>query len=156
MVAMSLGLGAVFVGVTTAANAGVPPGTAGLAAALLNASQQLGAALGPAIFAAIATSRIDHLLIGRAALPEALRSGFSRALLASSIFLLAAAVIATRTIKTRGEETRTVPEPLAHKPGDLEGHRLGSRVNPHRPPCSPTVRSTSHSPYRTTNQEDNQ
>ena len=47
---MSLGLGAVFVGVQTAANAGVPPDKAGLAAALVNASQQLGAALGLAIF----------------------------------------------------------------------------------------------------------
>src|SRR3954447_19302808 len=37
-VVMSLGLGAVFVAVTTAANAGVPADKAGLAAALLNAS----------------------------------------------------------------------------------------------------------------------
>ena len=62
MVVMSLGLGAVFVGVTTAANAGVPADKAGLAASLLNASQQLGAALGLAIFAAIATSDTNHLL----------------------------------------------------------------------------------------------
>ena len=57
---VSFGLGAVFVGVTTAANAGVPAGEAGLAAALLNASQQVGSALGLAIFAAIATSHSQH------------------------------------------------------------------------------------------------
>ena len=59
---MSIGLGAVFVGVQTAANAGVPPDKAGLAAALINASFQLGAALGLAIFSAVATSRTNHLL----------------------------------------------------------------------------------------------
>jgi hypothetical protein len=46
---VSFGLGAVFVAVATAANAGVPADRAGLAAALLNASQQVGGALGLAI-----------------------------------------------------------------------------------------------------------
>jgi hypothetical protein len=100
---MSFGLGAVFVGVTTAANSGVPSDRAGLAAALLNASQQLGGALGLAIFSAIATARTDHLLAGHTAAPNALTAGFHRALLASSIFLLAAAVIAVRSSNTRGE-----------------------------------------------------
>jgi EmrB/QacA subfamily drug resistance transporter len=112
MVTMSIGLGAVFVGVTTAANAGVPPATAGLAASLLNSSQQLGGALGLAIFAAIATSQTDHLLAAHTALPDALTSGFQRALLASSIFLLAAAVIATRTTNARGEVNPSAAEPL--------------------------------------------
>jgi hypothetical protein len=44
MLVMSLGIGAVFVSATTAANADVTPDTATLAAALLNASQQLGGA----------------------------------------------------------------------------------------------------------------
>jgi predicted MFS family arabinose efflux permease len=100
---MSLGLGAVFVGVQTAANAGVPSDTAGLAAALINASFQLGAALGLAIFSAIATSRTNHLLAHHIAQPDALTSGFHRALLASSVFLGAAAVIALRATNTRGE-----------------------------------------------------
>jgi MFS family permease len=112
LVTMAVGLGSVFVGVTTAANAGVPPETAGLAASLLNASQQLGAALGLAIFAAIATSQTDHLLVAHTALPDALTSGFQRALLASSLLLLAAAAIATRTANTRGEAAQTVPDPL--------------------------------------------
>jgi EmrB/QacA subfamily drug resistance transporter len=112
MVAMSFGLGAVFVSVTTAANAGVPGHQAGLAASLLNASQQLGGALGLAIFSAIATSRTGHLVAARTALPEALTSGFSRALLASSIFLLAAALIATRTHNAHGEAGQTGAGPL--------------------------------------------
>jgi len=100
---MSVGLGAVFVSVQTAANAGVPPDKAGLAAALINASFQLGAALGLAIFSNIATSRTNALVARHVALPSALTSGFHRALLASSIFLVAAAVIALRATNTKGE-----------------------------------------------------
>jgi EmrB/QacA subfamily drug resistance transporter len=111
LVIMSLGLGAVFVGVTTAANAGVPPDKAGLAAALLNASQQLGAALGLAIFSAISTSRAQDLLAAHVSRPEALTSGFQRALVACSIFLLAAAAIGLRATNTRGEPVSTI-EPV--------------------------------------------
>jgi MFS family permease len=98
----SAGLGAMFVAVTTAANAGVPSEQAGLAAALLNTSQQLGGALGLAIFSAIATSRTHHLMAAHTAPAEALTSGFQRALLACAICLAAASVIALRTTNTRG------------------------------------------------------
>lgn len=100
---MSLGLGCVLVGVQTAANAGVPADKAGLAAALVNASFQLGSALGLAIFSAIAPSRTHHLLADHAPRPEALTSGFHRGLHACGIFLLAAALIAMRATNTRGE-----------------------------------------------------
>jgi EmrB/QacA subfamily drug resistance transporter len=110
LVVMSLGLGAVFVAVTTAANAGVPADKAGLAAALLNASQQLGGALGLAIFTAFATSRTGDLLATHTPPAEALTAGFQRALLASSIFLVAAAVIALRATNTRGEQQPPLAE----------------------------------------------
>jgi hypothetical protein len=115
MLVLSLGFGPVFVGVTTAANAGVPADKAGLAASLLNASQQLGGALGLAIFSALATARTHHLLAAHTPPADALTSGFHRALLAGSIFILAAAVIALRATNTRGEATEPVvdgiPEP---------------------------------------------
>jgi len=100
---LALGGGAVFVGVTTAANAGVPADKAGLAAALLNASQQLGGALGLAIFTAVSTSRTNHLLAAGAPPSHALTSGFQRALLIGSIFILASAVTALRATNTRGD-----------------------------------------------------
>jgi EmrB/QacA subfamily drug resistance transporter len=100
---MAIGIGAVLVAVTTAANAGVPPDQAGLAAGLLSASQQLGTALGLAIFTAIATARTSSLLAAHAAPAVALTAGFQRALLACSIFLVGAAVIALRATNTRGE-----------------------------------------------------
>jgi EmrB/QacA subfamily drug resistance transporter len=100
---MSAGLGAVFVGVTTAAQAGVPPDRAGLAAALINTSTWLGGALGIAIFSAISTSRAHHLLAAHASTQYALTAGFQRALLACSIAMLVAAVLAVRATNTRGE-----------------------------------------------------
>ena len=112
LMVVSFGLGAVFVAITTAANAGVPADKAGLAAALLNASQQVGGALGLAIFSGIATSRTNHLLATGAPVPDALTSGFHRALLASSIFVIATAIIALRTSNTRGEAHQTVSEAL--------------------------------------------
>ena len=90
-------------GTTTAANAGVPPSLAGLAAALVNSSQQIGGALGLAIFTAIATSSTNHLLATGHSVADAMTQGFHRALLAASVFLLAAAVVALRTRITSGE-----------------------------------------------------
>jgi EmrB/QacA subfamily drug resistance transporter len=113
MLVLSVGIAAVFVGVTTAANAGVPADKAGLAASLLNASQQVGGALGLAIFTAIATSRTQHLLATHAPVAHALTAGFQRALLVGSVLILAAAVIALRATNTRGEEGQaTIPDAL--------------------------------------------
>jgi hypothetical protein len=100
---MGFGLGGVFVGVQTAANAGVPPSLAGLAGALVTASTQVGAALGLAIFSAVATAHTSALLAAGTARPVALTAGFHRALLLASIFILCSAVIALRAANTRGE-----------------------------------------------------
>jgi EmrB/QacA subfamily drug resistance transporter len=113
---MSAGLGAVFVGVTTAAQAGVPPDKAGLAAALINTSTWLGGALGIAIASAISTSRAHHLLAAHATTHDALTSGFQRALLACSIAMLAAAVLALRATNTRGEPVPTPALEIAPVP----------------------------------------
>src|SRR5919197_921634 len=112
LVLTALGLGATFVGVTTAAQAGVPADRAGLAAALINASLFLGGALGIAIFSAVDTSQTQNLLAAGASQPEALTAGFQRGLLACAIFVLAAALIALRAKNTRGEPVaESEPEP---------------------------------------------
>jgi EmrB/QacA subfamily drug resistance transporter len=112
---VGLGIAGLFVAVATAANAGVPADKAGLAAALLNASQWLGGALGLAIFTAVSTSRTNHLLAAGASSPHALTSGFQRALLVGSVFILASAVVALRATNTRGEtaEPAIAAEPEA-------------------------------------------
>ncbi|MCW3064233.1 MAG: major facilitator superfamily 1 [Solirubrobacterales bacterium] len=97
----ALGVGPVFVGVTTAANAGATADRAGLVAAILNSAQQIGGALGLAIFSALATSRTNHLLATGASVHTAATAGFHRALLAGAIFAAAAALISLRTANTR-------------------------------------------------------
>jgi EmrB/QacA subfamily drug resistance transporter len=91
----SIGLGGVFVGATTAANAGVSEDKAGLAAGLLNTGTQLGAAVGLAIFSALATDRATSLLrSGHTTLANAATEGFQLALLVGACFMLAAGVVA--------------------------------------------------------------
>ncbi len=126
LVIMSVGLGAEFVAATTAANAGVPPQSAGLAAALFNASQWIGGALGLAIFSAIATARTTHLLASRAAPAVALDAGFHRALIAAAVFLLAATLFALRTTSIRGEPQTAEPAAVRQvATGDLTDRRSG-------------------------------
>ena len=116
LLTMPLGAGAVFVGATIAANAGVPAHQAGLAAALLTAARQIGSALGLAIFSAIATSRTQHLLANHTPRTAALTAGYQRALLASSIFVLSAAIIAVRSADTRETTSPAIPANVATDP----------------------------------------
>jgi EmrB/QacA subfamily drug resistance transporter len=118
---VSIGLGAVFVANTTAANAGVPADKAGLAAALVNASQQVGAALGLAILSAVATARIADLLAAHANPADALTGGIHRALLVGSVFVLATAGVALGTTNTRGETEDTDDEPETEEAVALAG-----------------------------------
>jgi EmrB/QacA subfamily drug resistance transporter len=115
MLVLAVGFGGMFVGVSTAANAGVRPDQAGLAAALLNSAQQVGGALGLAILSAISTARASSLLAAHATLPAALTSGFQRALLAGSIALAASAVLALWIASTKGE-TVSAPSPAQAPP----------------------------------------
>jgi len=112
---IALGIGPVFVGVTTAANAGVDADRAGLAAAVLNSSQQIGGALGLAIFSAVGAARIQHLIANGTAVPEATTAGLARALATGAAFAAAAAVIAwaTRnTFEVSPEEAAATPRVL--------------------------------------------
>jgi EmrB/QacA subfamily drug resistance transporter len=94
LVVVALGLGAVFVGATTAANAGIDEDKAGLAAGLLNTGTQLGGALGLAILSAIATAQTSSLLNGgHDSVAEAATSGYQRALVVGAGLVLASAVI---------------------------------------------------------------
>jgi EmrB/QacA subfamily drug resistance transporter len=98
---MSFGAGSVFVSIAAAANAGVPGDKAGLAAGLLNASQQVGSALGLATLSAVAISRTNHLITAKASQVVALDAGYHQALLVGSILMAAASLIALRIGNTR-------------------------------------------------------
>lgn len=103
LLVVGAGLGMAFVGITTAGNAGVPSDKAGLAAALLNAAQQVGGALGLAVLSAIAASRTQHLLGTHDVPAHAATAGYHRALLVGALIVLAAIGVALRTRNTRGE-----------------------------------------------------
>jgi EmrB/QacA subfamily drug resistance transporter len=118
---VALGIGPVFVGVTTAANAGVEPGRAGLAAALLNSAQQVGGALGLAVFSAVGAARVHHLLDSGTPVPEATTSGMHYALAAGAVFAAASAVIAIATKNTH--------EDPAHQAAEPEGDQLRPAVD---------------------------
>jgi predicted MFS family arabinose efflux permease len=128
---MSLGAGSVFVSVTAAANAGVPSDKAGLAAGLLNSSQQVGSALGLAILSAVAITRTDHLLAAGVPHGVASDAGYHSALLVGSILMAAAALLALRIGNTREPaplvmvSTEVTPEPGAT--GLVTGDRYPDR-----------------------------
>jgi MFS family permease len=109
---ISLGGGGVFVGVTTAANAGVGEDRAGLAAGLLNSAQQIGTALGLAVLSAVATAHTTSLLSGgRDSVAEAATAGFGRALLGGAVIVLAGTVIALLAPNTRQTAPAVEEEP---------------------------------------------
>ena len=109
----SIGLGGVFTGATTAANAGVGEDRAGLAAGLLNTGQQLGAALGLAILSALATARTSSLLhAGRGTVAQAATGGYQRALMVGAGLVLAAAIVAILAPSTPQGERVVEEEPV--------------------------------------------
>ena len=101
MLLMAIGVGPVFVGVTSAANAGVTAANAGTVAALLNSAQQVGGSLGLAVLSVLATARTEHLLATGHSAASAATAGFDRAFLAGAALTAAAALIALRTPNTR-------------------------------------------------------
>jgi hypothetical protein len=111
LLTVSIGLGGVFTGLTTAANAGVSEDKAGLAAGLLNTGQQLGAALGLAILSALATARTSSLMhAGHDTVAQATTHGYQRALMAGSVLMLAASVVALLARNTRQTTAPVVEE----------------------------------------------
>jgi EmrB/QacA subfamily drug resistance transporter len=129
MMIMGAGLGLVMVGVQNAANGGVPADRAGLAASLITASFQLGAALGLAVFVSLATVRTNHLLATHTQHSEALTLGFQRGLLGAGIALVIAAVIALRAPNVRvadmapgADDNQALPVPVASGPAPEAPH----------------------------------
>ena len=109
----SIGLGGVFTGATTAANAGVGEDRAGLAAGLLNTGQQLGTALGLAILSALATARTNSLLhAGHDTVAQAATNGYQRALVAGAGLVLAATIVAAVAPRNRQSKPVIEEEPV--------------------------------------------
>ena len=100
LVVMSVGLGLFFVPASVVALSGIAPGDAGVASAMLNTTQQVGGALGPALLNTLYVSAVSGFLVsGRAGGAvtdrlEAALSGYQTAfVVAGVLFVLALVVI---------------------------------------------------------------
>jgi EmrB/QacA subfamily drug resistance transporter len=116
----SFGLGLAFVPLTLTAVHGVAEDRAGVASALVNTAQQIGAALGLAVLTTVSTSAAETQLPGAtrvlqqglatgdtsavATAGQALAQGYTTAFLAGAGLLLAAAVLVTTSVTTRGTQ----------------------------------------------------
>ena len=99
---IGVGLGFSFVPVSIAALAGVAPHEAGLASGLINTSQQIGGALGVAVFSTVSTTRTHHLTKAGDSASSALTGGFSLAFWVAVGFGVAG-LLATLTMIHREE-----------------------------------------------------
>ncbi|HUR75333.1 MAG TPA: MFS transporter, partial [Sporichthya sp.] len=102
---MGVAMGAVFVPAFNAATHGVEPRDAGVAGAVVNATQQVGASLGVALLSTVAANRTSDYLVGRQADPgtliDAQVEGYARASLVAGLILAVAAVLVVLMVNVR-------------------------------------------------------
>ncbi|MFI6535980.1 MFS transporter [Nonomuraea sp. NPDC050547] len=91
---MGLGMGLAIPALIMRAMSGARPADAGLASGLTNTAQQVGAALGTAVIATMATLRTDTLIGQGVATVTAERDGYSLAFLIAAGFVVAAIAVA--------------------------------------------------------------
>jgi EmrB/QacA subfamily drug resistance transporter len=98
---LGLGMGMIFVPAITTATSGVDPREAGIASAIINATQQAGGSIGTALLNTIATSATVAYAATHAAGPASLIHGYTVASLCAAAALVVAAVIAWLLITPR-------------------------------------------------------
>jgi EmrB/QacA subfamily drug resistance transporter len=99
-----------FIPISVAALAGVGERDAGIASGLLNASQQIGGAIGVAVASSVAASRLESLVRAGASTPAALTGGFQRALWVCGAVGLTAVPVSFLLIR----RTEVAPATAAH------------------------------------------
>ncbi len=113
---MGVAMGAIFVPAFNAATHGVQPRDAGVAGAVVNATQQIGASLGVALLSTVSANRTADYLAGREidsdTLIDAQVEGYARASLVAGLILAAAAVLVVVMVNVR----RLTTDPLGEMP----------------------------------------
>ena len=99
MVLLGLGVGTCFPSLMTLAMSGATQSDAGLASGLVSTTIQVGAALGLAVLATLATSRTDDLRAGGEALAPALTSGYHLAFMIGAGLVAVAIVVAVTVLR---------------------------------------------------------
>jgi EmrB/QacA subfamily drug resistance transporter len=110
---VSFGMGLTFVPMSSTALIGVDPGHAGVASALVNATQQIGGALGTALLNTVAATAVASYLAahtGPGLARSAIIHGYTTAFTVSAVLVAAAAVIAGVMVRTpRDPSTAALP-----------------------------------------------
>lgn len=102
MILLGLGTGVVIPAVSTVIMSDATPENAGLASGLANTSQQVGAAIGIAVLAALAAAHSEGLQAGGASVPVALASGYQLAFATSSVLVAVATGVTLTVLRRRG------------------------------------------------------
>jgi hypothetical protein len=124
---IGLGAGLGFPSLMMLAMSGATPSDSGLASGLVNATVQVGGAIGLAVLATVATDRTTGLLAAGESSASALNSGFHLAYLVGTLLAVAAFVVAVVVLK--GGK----PEMAAMAGGDAPA---GTDARPGREPCA--------------------
>jgi len=113
VVFIGLGAGLSFPSLMTLAMSGATPSDAGLASGLVNATVQVGGAIGLAVLATLSTERTAGQLAGGESVASALNSGYHLAYLIGAVLVAAAFVTAVAVLRSdspqEAEETDTLP-----------------------------------------------
>jgi EmrB/QacA subfamily drug resistance transporter len=100
MLLISLGMGQVFVSMSSTALIGVPQHDAGVASAMVNTMQQVGGSLGVAFLNTIATTATLHYALGHPGTPgAAVTHGFTTAFTYSAVVFIAATIMVALLIR---------------------------------------------------------
>ena len=99
VVLIGLGAGAGFPALMSLAMSGATPSDAGLASGLVNATSQIGGAIGLAILATLAASHTDSLLAHSESHAAALNGGFHLAYLLGATLVMAAIAVAAKVLQ---------------------------------------------------------
>jgi EmrB/QacA subfamily drug resistance transporter len=114
MLLFGLGAGLSFPSLMTLAMSGATPEDAGLASGLVNATVQVGGAIGLAVLATLATERTDGLRADGESLASALNGGYHLAYLIGAILVAVGVVVAAsvlRSTRPPAAHAEHVPEP---------------------------------------------
>ena len=108
MLLISLGMGQVFVSMSSTALIGVPQHDAGVASALVNTMQQVGGSLGLAFLNTIATTATTHYLTSHPGqVPQAATHGFTTAFAISASVFAFAAIVVTALVRAKRTDVAT-------------------------------------------------
>ncbi len=113
-VIMAVGMALVFVPLGNTALTGVSDHDAGVASAMVNTTQQVGASLGVALLNTVFTTALANYIAanGPAAAPLGAVHGYNVAFTVSAVLLAAATVAAFALIRNDKQPVATQPEPV--------------------------------------------